>query len=82
MSDTVAPLRGFVTAMTRLVERTSDESRLLGESRLLLARLIEGEAWLAPAFAVPRSDRYAQTCCIAIRSSDSRWSASSGVRAI
>ncbi len=60
MSDAVAPLRNFIVAMTRLVDVTSDESRLLAEGRLLLARLIEGEAWLAQAFAAPRTDRYAQ----------------------
>ena len=60
MSDTVAPLRNLVVAMTRLVDATRDEARLLGEGRLLLARLIEGETWLAPAFAAPRADRYAQ----------------------
>ncbi len=60
MSDAVAPLRDFVVAMTRLVGATSDESRLLSEGRLLLARLIEAETWLPQSFAAPRTDRYAQ----------------------
>ncbi len=49
--DTLAPLRQFVTAMTRLVERERDEARLLQEGRQLLARLIEGDSWLPDAFA-------------------------------
>ena len=60
MTDSIAPLRAFVAAMTALVGRTDDDRRLLAEGRQLLARLIARDDWLPDAFAVPRADRYAQ----------------------
>jgi predicted metal-dependent enzyme (double-stranded beta helix superfamily) len=60
MTDRVAPLRQFVTAMTERVARTTDERTLLAEGRLDLARLLASDDWLPDAFATPRSDRYAQ----------------------
>lgn len=60
MTDTIAPLRDFVVAMTALVGRFGDEPRLLADGRALLAELIAGDGWLPPAFAEPRTDRYAQ----------------------
>ncbi len=60
MTDTIAPLRDFVAAMTTLVGDTGDERRLLAEGRTHLARLIADDTWLPDAFAAPRSDRYAQ----------------------
>ena len=58
--DSIAPLRDFVEAMTRLVSGSDDEGQLLAEGRRLLARLIAEDTWLPPACAVPRHDRYAQ----------------------
>ncbi len=60
MTDSIAPLRAFVAAMTALVGSTDDEPRLLAEGRQLLGRLIARDDWLPDAFAVPRADRYAQ----------------------
>ena len=60
MTDTIAPLRDFVTAMTALVGRTGEELRLLAEGQVLLAALIAEDGWLPAAFAEPRPDRYAQ----------------------
>jgi predicted metal-dependent enzyme (double-stranded beta helix superfamily) len=60
MSATLAPLRDFVVAMTRLVDRTGDERRLLAEGRPLLARLIGRDDWLPDDCAALRPDRYAQ----------------------
>lgn len=60
MTDAIAPLRDFVAAMTALVGRCGDEPRVLADGRALLAELIAGDGWLPPAFARPRTDRYAQ----------------------
>ena len=60
MTDTIAPLRRFVQGMTELVGQTQDERRLLADSRRLLSTLIASDDWLPDAFAVVRSDRYAQ----------------------
>jgi 3-mercaptopropionate dioxygenase len=59
-ADTIAPLREFVIAMTDLVARHPDERRVLAEGRTHLARLIAHDGWLPDAFALTRSDRYAQ----------------------
>lgn len=58
--DRIAPLRDFVVAMTRLVERTHDERALLADGRSLLAALIADDAWLADEFAEPGADGYRQ----------------------
>ena len=60
MTDSVAPLREFVVAMTRLVGDAADERQLLTQGRALLATLIKHDNWLPPDFALPRADRYAQ----------------------
>lgn len=60
MTDSIAALREFVSAMTTLTGATTDERRLLTEGRAHLARLIQRDDWLPEAFAVPRQDRYAQ----------------------
>ena len=60
MTDTIAPLRDFVVAMTRLVGATDDETTLLREGRELLGRLIARDDWLPEAWSAPRADRYAQ----------------------
>lgn len=51
IADPLAPLRDFVTAMTKLVERERDETRLLQEGRGHLADLIGRDNWLPDAFA-------------------------------
>ncbi|MGR7997411.1 MULTISPECIES: cysteine dioxygenase family protein [unclassified Xanthobacter] len=56
----ITPLRQFVVEMTRLVEATDDEQRLLGEGRPLLARLVSRDDWLPDAFAQPHPDFYQQ----------------------
>jgi 3-mercaptopropionate dioxygenase len=48
-TDAIAPLREFVVAMTRLVDSTADEPRLLDEGARLLATLVARDDWL-PAF--------------------------------
>ena len=58
--ETIAPLREFVIAMTRLVERTRDEAELVGAARTLLAALIANDAWLPEAFTVPHPQFYRQ----------------------
>ena len=45
-AEPIAPLRDFVIAMTRLIERESDEGTLLAEGRSLLARLVASDDWL------------------------------------
>jgi len=60
MTDSIAPLREFVAAMTALMGSTDDERCLLAEGRQHLARLIARDDWLPEAFATPRADRYAQ----------------------
>jgi predicted metal-dependent enzyme (double-stranded beta helix superfamily) len=58
--DTIAPLRQFVIAMTRLVERTQDEKALLQEGRTLLSELIRDDRWLPQAFAQGEPGTYRQ----------------------
>jgi predicted metal-dependent enzyme (double-stranded beta helix superfamily) len=58
--DPIAPLRDFVVAMTRLVERSQDEPTLLAEGRELLAALIADDGWLPEAFAQPDPATYRQ----------------------
>ncbi|MGD9954118.1 MAG: cysteine dioxygenase [Burkholderiales bacterium] len=58
--DRIAPLREFVGAMTRLVERTDDEAALLAGARPLLAALIANDAWLPEECARPDLQYYRQ----------------------
>jgi predicted metal-dependent enzyme (double-stranded beta helix superfamily) len=58
--DALAPLREFVRAMTRLVERTDDEAALLAGARPLLARLIADDRWLPADCAQPDPKFYRQ----------------------
>ncbi len=60
LHDAIRPLRRFVTTMTELVGRSTHEPELLAEGRRALAQLLADDRWLPPAFAAPRSDRYAQ----------------------
>jgi len=59
-TDRIAPLREFVQAMTRLVERTDDEPALLAGARPLLSRLIADDAWLPEESARPDPQFYRQ----------------------
>ena len=58
--DTIAPLRDFVGAMTRLVEISADEATLIVEGRRLLAQLIAREDWLPEPFTRPDPQFYRQ----------------------
>lgn len=58
--DAIAPLREFVVAMTRLVERTDDEATLVAEGRALLARLVARDDWLPAFCAQPDPQFYRQ----------------------
>ena len=59
-TDRIAPLRDFVKAMTRLVERTDDEAALLDGARPLLAKLSADDAWLPGECARPDPQFYRQ----------------------
>jgi predicted metal-dependent enzyme (double-stranded beta helix superfamily) len=59
-ADRIAPLREFVVAITRLLERTDDEAVILAEGRDRLAALIARDGWLPDAFAQPHPERYQQ----------------------
>jgi predicted metal-dependent enzyme (double-stranded beta helix superfamily) len=59
-TDRIAPLRDFVKAMTRLVDRTDDEAALLAGARPLLATLIANDAWLPDDCAKPDPQFYRQ----------------------
>jgi predicted metal-dependent enzyme (double-stranded beta helix superfamily) len=58
--DPIAPLRDFVVAMTHLVTRTAEESRLLSEGGSLLRSLIATDDWLPDFCSVPHADHYQQ----------------------
>ena len=58
--SSIAPLRNFITSMTRLVEKTQDETLLLAESKQLLANLIQSDSWLPEFCAVPHPEFYQQ----------------------
>ncbi len=59
MTD-IAPLRDFVTNMTRLIDTDCAEQTLLKEGQLLLEQLIADDSWLPEAFAVPNPESYRQ----------------------
>lgn len=59
-NDTIAPLRDFVIAMTKLVGRETREDRLLAEARPLLTALISEDTWLPEEFARPHPTFYQQ----------------------
>ena len=56
----IAPLRDFVVAMTRLIEQHLAESELLAQAKPLLATLIARDDWLPPALAEPHPQFYRQ----------------------
>lgn len=59
-AERIAPLRDFVIAMTRLVERTDDEAVLIAEGRQLLGRLVARDDWLPEDCAQPDPQFYRQ----------------------
>jgi 3-mercaptopropionate dioxygenase len=59
-TDRIPPLRDFVKAMTRLVERTDDEAALLAGARPLLAKLVAEDSWLPEECAKPDPQFYRQ----------------------
>jgi predicted metal-dependent enzyme (double-stranded beta helix superfamily) len=59
-TDRIAPLREFVKAMTRLVDRTDDEAALLAGARPLLAGLVADDTWLPDECARPDAQHYRQ----------------------
>ncbi len=58
--DTIAPLRDFIIAMTRLVSINTSEAELLASTQPLLAALIARDDWLPNACAEPHPDHYCQ----------------------
>lgn len=60
MIATLAPLREFVGAFGRLLDRAPDEPRILSEGGALLRTLVARDDWLPEAFAQPDPVRYRQ----------------------
>jgi predicted metal-dependent enzyme (double-stranded beta helix superfamily) len=58
--DALDPLRIFVAAFSRLLERRPHESTLLEEGAGLLAQLVARDDWLPDAFAQPHPEHYQQ----------------------
>ena len=58
--DTIAPLRDFVVEMTQLVNRESDEAKLLVEGAGLLKNLIQTDSWLPDSCTIPHPEFYQQ----------------------
>ncbi len=56
----IGGLRGFVTELTRLVERVEDEAGVLEAAGGLLRDLVARDDWLPDAFAKPHPDVYQQ----------------------
>ncbi len=56
----IAPLRHFVTALTRLLERNLPEPAVLAEATPLLQQLIARDDWLPAALAEPHPQFYRQ----------------------
>ena len=58
--DSLTPLRGFVAALTALVDAHTDEAALLAAARPRLAALLADDAWLPAPQAEDNPERYAQ----------------------
>jgi predicted metal-dependent enzyme (double-stranded beta helix superfamily) len=56
----IAPLRGFVMALGRLLDERPAETRIIEEGSALLRKLVERDDWLPDAFAQPHPDHYQQ----------------------
>ena len=57
--DSIAPLREFVVAMTRLVDTPHDEATIIRETSTLLKKLISTDDWL-PEFCTRPHPKYYQ----------------------
>lgn len=60
VADSIAPLREFVIAMSRLIDTAPDERTVLARGRELLARLLADDDWLPPDCALPDPQGYRQ----------------------
>ena len=58
--EALDPLRNFVAAFSRLLERRPHETTLLEEGAGLLAQLVARDDWLPEAFATPHPEHYQQ----------------------
>jgi predicted metal-dependent enzyme (double-stranded beta helix superfamily) len=56
----IAPLRDFVTAFGRLLEREAEEPRILEQGGALLRTLVAQDGWLPAAYAEPHPTHYRQ----------------------
>jgi len=50
-TNPIAPLRDFVTAFGRLLDREADESHILEQGSALLRTLVAQDGWLPAAYA-------------------------------
>ena len=50
----------FISSLTELLERTSDEPTILREARVLLQALVQHDDWLPAGQAQPHPERYQQ----------------------
>jgi predicted metal-dependent enzyme (double-stranded beta helix superfamily) len=60
VNASLAPLRDFVRAFTRLVGEGAGEERIFADGRALLAALVAQDGWLPAAYAEPDPRRYRQ----------------------
>lgn len=58
--EQIGPLRDFIVAMTKLVEKESDESTLISRSKGYLKTLISTDTWLPEFCTVAHPDYYQQ----------------------
>jgi predicted metal-dependent enzyme (double-stranded beta helix superfamily) len=58
--EPISPLRNFIVAMTKLVEKESDETILLSHAKRHLKTLISTDTWLPEFCTVPHPDYYQQ----------------------
>lgn len=56
----ITPLREFITQMTQMVDKETDESILVSESKTYLKKLISTDNWLPEFCSVPHPDYYQQ----------------------
>lgn len=60
VTEKISPLRDFIVAMTKLVEKENDETQLITESKKYLQSLISTDTWLPEFCTVPHPDYYQQ----------------------
>ncbi len=70
----------FIEKFGDMLDRTQDESEILGEGARLLEMLVARDGWLAPEFAEPARIDTPNISSISIRQRGFRLSASCGVR--